>query len=204
MRLITAEIFLVILCNLSCGGKAISNKNSKIMKTFDIKTFEKNKISKDGNKTYQFEYKQDGNVISLVEGTNYYVETVSKNDKNFILKNIYRKDDYSLKASQEYFINIPIGPYYEYDEKGNIVNTIHNEPNYQFSINELIREIKNNFAIDITEKKDKLMVGIQEDTITPYYFVRYPLNNYLNSYKFIKVNANTGNIISENVAYDIE
>lgn len=69
---------------------------------------------------------------------------------------------------------------------------------------ELVSKVKNVFAIDITEKKDKLMIGIQEDSTLPYYFVRYPLNDNLNSNKFIKINANTGEIISENIAHDIE
>ncbi|MDO5577034.1 MAG: hypothetical protein Q4F84_08135, partial [Fibrobacter sp.] len=201
------EIFLVILTfNFGCAGQTKNNENPKIMKTFDIKTFEKNKISKDGNKSYQVEYRQGEDVISLIESADNdnYVETISKKSKNFIIKNIYRKNNYTLKASQEYLINVPIGPYKEYDEKGNVINEIHNEPTYQFSVMELVSKVKNVFAIDLTEKKDKLMIGIQQDGTLPYYFVRYPLNDNLNSYKFIKINANTGEIISENIAHDIE
>lgn len=57
---------------------SFSSQSTNQKKTFDIKTFEKNKISKDGNKTYQFEYRQDGDVISFIEGTDNYVETISK------------------------------------------------------------------------------------------------------------------------------
>lgn len=188
---------LVNLLIINC----IAQKNNK-MKTFDIQKFNQNKNSKSGNNLYKYE---DGDEnITLIETEDSYIEIDSKKNENFSKKIIYNKNNYTPTASQNFILNMPIGTYKKYDENGEIINEINYEPNYSFSVLNFIDKIKNDFGIDVTKSKDKLTIGIQ-DSNTAYYFVRYPIDDIRkNSYRFIKINANTGEFISENVSYDIE
>lgn len=193
---------LTVILNINSCNTQINNKLSEnIMKTFDIKTFEKNKNLKNGVNTFTYESK--GDIISLKESEKDYVAIKSKKDENFIEKYFYRKSNYTLRASQVFLLEMPVGTYKEYDENGEIINEINYEPKYPFTVLNLIEKVKNKFDIDITKKKQKLIIGFEDD-IVPYYFVRFPLDDGLNTYKFIKVNANTGEIISVNITHDIE
>lgn len=193
---------------LSCKSQINNNNNNNNTnpvdmrtKKFDIELFTKNKKNSD-----KYQYIDRGYYVSLIETPKHYLKIVSKNDENLKDHYLYDKSNLSLIGEQQYFLRIPIGQYVNYTAKGEIVKSREDESLYPFSIFQLIEKMKNDFKLDINKKTDRLTVGVDYDeNNNPYYFVRYPIDDSAgNSYRFIKINAISGEFISENIAYDYE
>lgn len=200
------SIYITLLCllTLSCKSQININKTNPTDMTnqkFDIALFRKNKMNSD-----EYQYIDKANVVSLIETPDHYLKIVSKVDENLKNHYLYNKKDMSLIGEQQYFLSIAVGQYINYDTSGQVVKSIELKNSYPFSIFHLIEKMKKDFKLDINKKTDRLTVGIDHDeNNNPYYFVRYPIDDTVgNRYRFIKIDAISGEFISENIAYDYE
>lgn len=197
MKLIITVISLISLLTINCKAQINTTKSEK----FDLELFNNNKT-----KSNEYRYTEKGTEILLSETQDNYLKITSKIDENFTNHYLFDKKELSLSAEQQFFLNIPVGHYITYNDKGEVLQKQEPKNLYPFTIYQLIDKMKNDFNLDINKKIKRLTIGVNHDEKNnPYYFVRYPTNDTSgNSYRFIKIDAISGAFISENIAYDIE
>ncbi|RYM30857.1 hypothetical protein ERX46_17395 [Brumimicrobium glaciale] len=199
------SLFTIVICCITISSTAQVNNhkdtNTLDMRTnkFDVELFMKNKINSD-----EYQYVDNGYDILLIKTPNDYIKIVSKIDENLKTHYLYDKNSLLLTGEQQYFLSIPIGHYVNYTDKGESIKNKELKGSFPFSIIQLIDKMKNDFHLDINKKNKRLTIGIDyNENNSPYYFIRYPIHDGANnSYRFIKIDANSGEFISENVSYD--
>lgn len=157
------------------------------MGKFDINLF--NKLEKDDKQVsteedgfYKFQDKRYR--ISLYKEIQ--VEETNVNSPNSYYK-VYFKKSRQLKAEGNNFYSFPIGISKEFDEKGNLINEIDYNKDYQFSIEDLQKKMKEIYNVDIMNKNQTRSVSrttIDPRIKFPYYQIvvntgKASFNNYL-------------------------
>ena len=142
-------ILTITFSNTSCVGQKKSNQqnNSVIMTqdldTFDIKTFNENKI----NNQYTFTKPNGDIVIQEYRDNYYYQETNIKDDIIDTYKAFYISGKFKDKGS--FYERIPVGKYIKYNEKGEIIEERDFDKYYKFTLEDVIKYCKEK---DLVEK----------------------------------------------------
>jgi hypothetical protein len=201
------NIFVFISCiNLLCC-KGLKPSKHVLLKTkqttmeqFDIQKFEQYKIN--NSATYNLE---DGSIVQLTDlGESYREERKILNSPFSTGFIFYKNATLTLKGGGTFFYNNPTGIFNEYDESGNLVNQINYDGLYNFTIQNLIDLLNDNYQIDLTVPVKNLIVKryIESNTNTPEYHIMYPIDDQ--SFRNLKINGNTGEIILDAIGHYIE
>lgn len=148
-------IFMILLCCLN-----ICKAQKKDRLTNNDKTMEKFEKNKYGELTLDPEFihsKNDTSYLSrdkkiriISEDETIQVEEKEIDSPYELTKSYYTKNN-QLKLSINKFYSLSYGFLREYDENGNLIKEKDLDKNYKFSINDLIKKMKNEFGIDITD-----------------------------------------------------
>jgi antitoxin component YwqK of YwqJK toxin-antitoxin module len=130
---------IIILTITSCKSQSTNNTKKDTMKTFNIETFNKNKI---GNE-YNFKL-EDGTKINQQElPNNEYIERINPKNSYFQTLNRYYYSNKKLKSTVQLFPNdFLAGVMKEYDQFGNLTNETDYDKPYKYTWEDILKYIK--------------------------------------------------------------
>ncbi len=182
---------LIILFNNNC-----SSQNNKKMENFNISYFESDNISL-MEKTI---IKNDTIEKIGFIGNGYYKITSTVNSP-FVEKKYFFQNT-NLESEGNFFYEVPIGHYKNYDSLGNLKSEINFDTQRKFSIDQLIDKMKLDFNTDLlknTEEKS-VSVTISSSNVLSYDIV---LKNFYSSglHRQINISAEDGKVLSDREMY---
>ena len=125
---------LIITLITSCKAQN-NNKKQNTMKTFDIETFNKNKIQN----TYNY-ITTDSTVVKQYENSGEYREITKVKNSYFQTRNRYYKNGKLKSTVQDFPNNFLAGVMKEYDQKGTLIKeTDYDKP---FTFKDILKFIK--------------------------------------------------------------
>jgi hypothetical protein len=204
------KIIMSVICALliSCNGQkkeAIKPINNTIvMKKIDTNYL--NKIKEIGKKNQKIQLVENDSVVELVDEGDIYFESRRKNNEFIYNFFSYDKKNHLIFASGTIFHNIPIGIFRRYNEKGELIEEINRDKNYPFSVYDLIEKIKVTHKIDLNNASGQSYVSREFDKVRNIYIYMIAYENDKNKVlqngqsKYISVNGQTGEIVSEGIA----
>jgi hypothetical protein len=97
------------------------------------------------------------------------------------------------------FYDSSIDIFRRYNEKGEIIEEINRNENFSFSVYDLIEKIKITHKINLNdgELDRHVFRGIDKEINKPIYKIKYDINKNDGTYKYITVDGETGQILSE-------
>ncbi|MCV9926915.1 hypothetical protein OIU83_04600 [Flavobacterium sp. LS1R49] len=196
-------IILVTLLYLSnCKGQVKSD--SIIKRETAIETFDINKYRDWDIDTKYSPSKDDKYLKYSNEGVKIlYFNDTFQEEKNLYgnpildVKSYYVKTN-SLKLKGQTFYNLEFGIWKEYDEKGNLIKETNYDKEYKFSIDDLVKKMKEKYNYDLMnmEKTYNLNRYIDlEKTKLPLYEVYYRDDKNTQVLHSYVINGNTGEIL---------
>ncbi len=180
-------VFFVLIF-MSCQNKNSNGINSKVInKDFPLYRFDKYK-----NK-FCVEYNGD-TLIELYRGTRRETYIEKKTLKNhYYEKAIYTKKC-KVVTNGYWFSEAKIGVHNYYDEKGSLKSQIDFDDGFIITINELRKIILRKYKIDINNYADNnIEIYKEKEIFNSSYIIKIRVGTYD---KIIKINGNTGKIIS--------
>lgn len=181
--------------NIDTFSKVFPNNNSSkilklFMEKFKYKEYKKNKIGSIAI------IELDDSIITLGENKDYYFEQKNKKNSAFIeIKQFYKNEQMSLQCSRYSFNGFSnIGIYKWYDEKGNLVDSIDFDRNFEFSLDDLAKLIESKYELDIFNIENHFRL---KRTINPNnYIISFPKDE-LKGYRYeLVISGDNGEIIS--------
>lgn len=180
-------------------GFAINLNSQSNTKTFDLKKFLELKADSKIEYTSPIKSVNELNqIIYLSEIDNFYFVSVRDSGSNFFHNYYYDKKNLLLSNDYTSFHGIIIGNTNYYNENGDLVRIKNNDENYQLSITDLIKIIKDKFKTDLTVSNIKCNIDrttfIKKESEIPVYRVSIDsTRKYWN--KIIIVDGNSGDIL---------
>lgn len=182
------------------------NQNNKKMEKINIKEFRIQKFQL--NETYKDEVKDT--IIEYGVRDDHFIKNTMVKGSPYYTKKTYYRSNLQLKASTSYFYSIPIGISEKYDEKGDLIEKVDwgESKKINFSIEKLIRKMKEEFEIDLLVPKnigvafgkmdahDKTQLDSKNNVLA--YMVTIHLENH-QGIRVIKIDAQTGETISDDI-----
>ncbi len=151
-------ILLIILTLNNCKGQEKNKqtnetKKEKIMKTFDIETFNNNK------KGDEYIFKLDENTtVKQQESNAGYFEFIKSDNNDFGVMNRYYNKNGKLMLTVEYFPNdFIVGIKKEYDEQGNLIKETDLDKPFTYTWEDIKKYLKQHKVEDL----HKDIVGVQ-------------------------------------------
>jgi hypothetical protein len=196
MKTVLKYILLLMICN---GCKAQNNiKNTTKMKTFDIATFEKNKI---GNE--YFFITKDSTVVKQSDDDYEYYETVKSKESFFQIINRYYKSG-KIKLEGQIFQNFfQKGVWKEYDEEGKLLKETDYDKPYKFTWEDILKYIKkrkldmNAYGFEVTRSFGFDTENIGKETEKPFWAITYNKSEENMLLGVVIMDGITGEIIKE-------
>ena len=188
---------LLVLLN-SCSNQIIKNNlNENTKEYFDINKYKDWEIDTKYSPTGKDKYLKKGEERISIE----YFNDAVQIELNNINSPYYKFKKFSLKTNRllltgTEFYKINIGIWENYDETGQLIKKIDYDKPYKFSIEDLIKKMKNEYDIDLLDVERVSYVSRYEekkDVNLPLYEVCYKyssLNN--NKVEYYLINGTTG------------
>lgn len=146
-------------------------------------------ILENGDEVYYFKGSNDKGFIERTE---------KKNTPITILKAFH--ENTSLLTKGEEFYNFRVGIYKIYDENGNLTEEINYDKDYKFSIDDLIKKMKEEYKIDILKRSPWIKVMRDKiDSGVIYKVMVYLKENKYSDTKNYTIDGTTGKVISEKI-----
>lgn len=192
------KILLLTMFISAINCKTINQEHNNIkdrnMEKFNITEFRK----KETKMNVSYLEENSDTIIETIELNDIFQRNVSVKESPYHTKKAYYKSNYHLKAESTYFYNIPIGITKKYDEKGNPLEKIDwaEREKRIFSIEQLIEKMKSEFDIDLLDPKDK---GVSCSGNPLAYSIGIHPKNSHSSFRLIKIDAKTGELISDEI-----
>ncbi|CAA0237466.1 conserved hypothetical protein [Tenacibaculum maritimum] len=186
---------LLLVFFTNCKAQNNPQKTTK-MKTFDIKTFNKNKIRNE----YNFITK-DSTVVQQRKRQFGYYEIIKEKTSYFQIRKSYYENG-NLKSTVKDFPNdFLVGLYKEYDEQGNLIKETDYDAPYKFTWEDILKLIKERkldmdaYGFEVTRS---FGFGKQEDiTEEPFWAITYNKSEEDMLLGVIIIDGITGKIIKE-------
>lgn len=188
------SIIVLILCSVQCAGQQVAPQKSN-----EVKKFNKAKYG-ELNENNNLKYTENDTIYEIREESSYFLELKRSVGNRLIKYYSYHKSNLSLREEGQSFSEMPIGIRKVYDDKGIMIKEINYEENYSFSVTDLIAKLKREKQIDLNEEKYIVMRHLEKGK--PYYFIRYPFNEI--SFKYIKIDGSSGEIVFDKFLYPTE
>lgn len=185
-KILLLAILQILIFNCKTTGQNIHNMEKINLKKFQNKELVLNKLYKEEVNDTVIEYGIFGNEI---------IENISYKENPYNVKKTYYKSNNQLKAESEYFYRVPINVSKKYDENGKLLEEKKWEKveKRTFSIENLIQKMKDDFNIDLLKNKD---VGVSCSG-SPLAYVIGIHPQHTTFFRLIKINAHTGELISD-------
>jgi len=193
--IINMKVIFLIICVIviqGCAEKIINTDHPIQLKNFDVEKFNKNQAGGQ----YNFHVPQSTNNVQQVEiGLNGYYERITNTKSRY---GEYREYFQNGKLKQEglFFNDFMIGIHRIYDKNGKLVDRIDFNKPFPFSIENLIRKIKNKYKIDIADP-DKHIFLSRSTNPSSHYDVAIDIEDSSGLQRWLKVDGVTGRILSD-------
>jgi hypothetical protein len=200
----TLLFWMLLIVFTNCKSQNLLNRklNIKNNHKIDKAIFNKYELLKE-NKSAQF-ISSDGFLITFIELDSFYQVVKQKPKSSFKTFDIYDKAG-NLTASGNLFYDVEIGNIMTYDLNGRIISQTNEDAEYPFSVNQLIKKIRNDFKIDIAVTDPNIFVdrNIEEHpNHTPTYIVSIKKTNF--TFREIRINGTTGALISDEIVFSVD
>jgi len=193
MRTLLFSIFLIIYIPVASGQ---NNQNSNNMEKFNVDKFLKN----NPHKQTKYETLENGDNVMLTTDRGGFAKVITAHNSNYKYYWRYDKNGHLLfKSTMLCSSNIHMG--YYYDRAGNITEEVDFEKEYPFSVDEVVKQIKTDYKIDITLSKDVSMFGRWFDKAElqiPIYLLAFYDNNDPTIIWGILIDGRNGNYLLQN------
>jgi hypothetical protein len=153
---------IIVLCLLvlinSCSSQKIKNNlKENTMEYFDINKYKDWEIDTKYSPTGKDKYLKKGEERISIE----YFNDAVQIELNTINSPYYKFKKFSLKTNRllligTEFYDIHVGIWESYDETGQLIKKIDYDKPYKFSIEDLIKKMKNEYDIDLLDVKHML------------------------------------------------
>lgn len=173
---------------------SIIKVKSDSIEKFDYKKYKENKI---GNLARFI--LEDSSILELSESDDFYKEVKKK--KNYAIES-YRVFYKSTKTiiSEGFLFNgrFPIGFLKKYNKDGELINYVNYDDDYKFTINDVASFVKSKYKIDILNPETNCTMTRTRKSPFKYY-ISFPFKNSQTSIYVLRINGNTGELISEEI-----
>ena len=192
-KVITATILLL---TISC--KSQTENSSGINKTNTMEKFNINKYNNlPINPKTGLQILPNGDDVQMFKGSGNigFVERINKAGTPYLFfKSFYENGN--LQAEGVDFYSMSIRIYKEYSENGELIKEIDYDKDYKFSIEDLQKEMKESYNVDIMDKKQTRSVGRTKiDTRLKFPYYQVIVNSGVASFTDYLLNGNTGEVI---------
>lgn len=113
----------------------------------------------------------------------------------------YSNSTKSLLGEAVEFYGVPIKKNIQYNEKGQIIKEIDYEKPYKFSIEDLIEKIKEEYNVDLGDKREGAFAGRREKNGIFYYEVNLESKKEPQKIDYILIDGNTGKTLFTSYYY---
>jgi hypothetical protein len=157
-------VCLLVLIN-SCSSQKIKNNFKKnTMEYFDINKYKDWEIDTKYSPTGKDKYLKKGEERISIE----YFNDAVQIELNTINSPYYKFKKFSLKTNRllligTEFYDIHVGIWESYDETGQLIKKIDYDKPYKFSIEDLIKKMKNEYDIDLLDVKHAISISRYEE-----------------------------------------
>ncbi|UFH35062.1 hypothetical protein [Flavobacterium acetivorans] len=178
------------------------NKIKQIKKMTVMKKIDNNylkKIKEIDTENEKIQFIKNDTFIELKDQGETYFESKRKSSESISNFIIYDKKNNLMIKSGTYFYNSPIGIYRKYNEKGEILEEINKDEGFSFSVYDLIEKIKLTHNVNLNDGKLDRSVhrGVDNKSGKLIHEINYDINVNKGDFKYIKIDAKTGEILSE-------
>lgn len=188
------SIIILMLCFIQCAGQKVTYQKSSSIKKFDKAKYGKLEENKN------LKYTENDTIYEIREENSYFLELKRSIGNRLRKYYSYDKSNLLLREEGQSFSEMQIGIRKVYDNKGNIIKEINYDENFVFCLTDLISKFEREMQIDLNEEKYTVMRYLEDGK--PYYFIRYPFNKI--SFKYIKIDGNSGKIVFDKFLYPTE
>ena len=154
MKILTSILILMTIMSCNSQNKV---KQKKTMKTFDIETFEKNKV---GNE-YLYELNNNIQVKEIAYGDGSFYQSVKKENAIFQYIYIYHSNGRLKLEGKSFIKQFDIGIWKEYDKQGNLIKEEDLDKPFTYSWEDVKKYLKAHHVDDI--KKDVIDISRWSD-----------------------------------------
>ncbi|KUJ60505.1 hypothetical protein AR687_17180 [Flavobacteriaceae bacterium CRH] len=199
------KVFLVILvlnlvsCKSQVKKKENTSEKNNTMEYFDISKYKvlevDDKYSSSGKDLYLKDDKLRIKILYLNDVIQ--IEETSIENKFQLIK-VFFESNKSLKIVGSKFYNFSIGKWEYYDEKGQLIKEINYDLDYKLTINDLAKNMKDKYNLDIMDVKKTDNVNRYIDsqkTKLPLYEIYYNDNTQIGILNCYVINGNTGDVL---------
>ena len=159
---------------------------------FDKELFDRNQ--KDG----MYEYYQDGCTILLTDLGDRYSKIVHPDSSAFEYRTFYYKKELTVRARSIRLYDIYVGISKVYNIKGNLVKEIDEDAPYKYTIEDVVKFIKDKYDVDLLKREKRSWTLISRSTNpSPHYMLRFHTKEGLPV--VYSIDGIDGTIIWENV-----
>ena len=193
MRTLLFSILLIIYVPVASGQ---NNQNSNNMEKFNVDKFLK------GNADLQpiYETLPNGDEVTYDINADKFQKLITAKNSNYQYLYLYDKNGHLLFKSTLLFLNsIHIG--YYYDRAGNITEEVDFEKEYPFSVDDVIKQLKTDYKIDLTLSKDVPVFTRWFDDVElkiPVYLLAFYDNNDPLIVWYVLIDGRNGNYLLQN------
>ena len=203
MKKIIFILIITCIIQTSCKGQndknIDNNKNSEKIKSKKImKKLDENTIAKFKSLNKQ-QYIDNDTIYKLEEFDKIYSSS-TKSLKGFITEyETYDKQTLKIKRYGKQFKGIYVGIHKFYDEKGNIEKIINFDDGFDFTVDDLILKMSNEFNTDIINSKDiDVARGTGKPYMIPTYNITFPVFDE-NKIRTIILDGVTGEVLEDKI-----
>jgi hypothetical protein len=196
------KVIMTIVCTflMACNGQKKENVNKPINNKIVMKKLDNSYLNKIKGIKEKIQFNENDTVIELADREGTFFERRRKNNEKLEKRFSYCKNSHLLLAEGIYFYNFPIGIHKEYNKKGELIRERNNDENFPFSVNALIEKIKVTHKIDLNDTTKVSIISRNFDkSFNKYVYDIHYKENINDSPKYIAVDGETGEIVSEGI-----
>ena len=195
-RIITLFTLLVVISSCKAQGNNNIKQNKTLERTterFDTSTYYMERQGHD----YQFEHYLRGKVRQFGgnNGSNYIEYSKKKKDLFGTYKEYYNRTATLKLVGKYYYNDFDCGIWKEYDENGYLIDEYDQDAPYKnYPWEKVEKFVKEELKLDLFDKNVSIRRYVSDKTNIPVWIIHYKVGSNI---VFIKINANTGEIIKK-------
>ncbi len=184
-------LLLIFICLFffRCSNLKKSDNRSYKMETFDLKYF----VANQKNGTVDTILNDGTQIVLRALDSDYVKEVRISKSSPFHTFYFFYRHSLKLKAKGTYFFDCPRSSV-KFDKNGRITENINYDSQFKFTIEDLIRKMRDEFGVDLTNREQKLHV--QRSVAIKIKHPNYILMIYLNedTFRYLMIDGKTGEI----------
>lgn len=135
---------------------------------------------------------------------NLYREQIKKKDSPYTVYRAYDKKTRKYIGGGAYFYSFPVGNWYTYDTKGNLIGETNEDDkqHFPFTVENLINKFRKDYEVDMSDTRK--VRNVSKNVIDRSSYIIHLYVNSPEDYAIYEVDGKTGAVLSKIKAKDIE